>query len=98
MSLPFDVTIFKRCPKSRQVHARINPLDSNATRGDSTRRPESEQGLPGKDQAWEIGEESSGFLRQKNDCQSVFAEPFGTMLVRYSTFREFSKRRSDLLR
>ena len=27
MSLPFDVTIFKRCPKSRQVHARINPLD-----------------------------------------------------------------------
>jgi len=29
MSLPFDVTIFKRCPKSRQVHARINPLDLN---------------------------------------------------------------------
>jgi hypothetical protein len=45
MSLPFDVTIFKRCPKSRQVHVRINPLDLNGISGDFTRRPEGEQGL-----------------------------------------------------
>jgi 3-phenylpropionate/cinnamic acid dioxygenase small subunit len=82
MSLPFDVTTFKRCPKSRQVHARINPLDLNATRGDFTRRPEGEQGLPGKDQACKL-EKRVGELRQKMTVSRPSPDHWTACLVRH---------------
>jgi hypothetical protein len=99
MSLPFDVIIFKRCPKSRQVHARINPLDSNATKGDFTRRGEGEQGLTRKGSGVEL-EKRAAELYVKNDRQSVFPGPFEPCFVRHfhlSRILETSKRHATPL-
>jgi hypothetical protein len=87
MSFPFNVIIFKRCPKSWQVHARINPLDLDATRGDFTRRGEGEQGLIRKDQRMKL-EKRVGVLSRFENSQN------GEMTSDY--FFSPSRRRSSL--
>jgi hypothetical protein len=94
------LSLSKRCPKSRQVHARINPLDLNATKGDFTRRGEGEQGLTRKGSGVEL-EKRAAELYVKNDRQSVFPGPFEPCFVRHfhvSRILETSKRQAISLR